>query len=250
MTQLSKIGKVFKDKLAMKYAPIGFYYTDKKPDDTIGFKKNGGGCIMPLIFASAKGRIVAFDENSMGWNCSAFYLGYRDWIFNGIENFLSNVDIPGRECERFVKTPEQAKKYVESFRFKVKSKGAAIFKPLEKFDKNEIPEVVIFFANPDQISALVFLLYYNAPEEFDRVISRFASGCGSVATIPLQLARRNEKKAVLGLNDLSARTRLPKELMTFALPYNLLLEMYNNIEESFLITGTWEKISNRCKDLS
>lgn len=240
----SKTGKIFKQKLAMQYFPVSFYFADKKPEEAVGFKKSGNGCIMPLILASAKGKIVAFDENSTGWDCLAFHLGYKDWIFPGIEYFLSHGLLMG-DCERFVKTPMLAKRYVESLKPQVKTKGAVVFKPLEEFKGSETPEVVIFFANPDQLSALVYLLYFAAPEEENRVVARFASACSSIITLPLRYARNNEKKAVWGLHDITARARLPKELMTLVLPFALLVEMSKGIKESFLCTQRWDKIAWR-----
>ena len=239
-----ELGELFKQKLALYYSPVGFYFSDKRPEEAIGFKKRGGGCIMPLVLASTRGKTVAFDENSTGWECSAFYLGYKDWIFPGIEYFLSHGPIK-RKCERFVKTPKLAKKYLESIRFKNKSNGIAIFKPMEKFCGSEIPEVVIFFANPDQLSALVFLLYFNAPEKDDLLVTRFASACGSIITLPLQYAQNGEKKAVWGLHDISARLKLPKDVMTFTVPYSLFVEMGKNIKGSFLDTERWHKIVQR-----
>jgi uncharacterized protein (DUF169 family) len=244
MIKISKIGETFKQKLAMKYSPVGFYYADQRPKEAVGFKKSGSGCIMPLILASARGKTVAFDQHSMGWDCSAFYLGYKDWIFPGIEHFLSHGFI-GRDCERFVKTPALAKQYLKSLKLQEKAKGVAVFKPLEKFGHSEIPELVIFFANPDQLSALVLLLYFDAPEAEDRLITRFASACGSIVTLPLHYARRGEKKAVWGLHDISARARLSKELMSFTVPFDLLVEMWQHIDESFLRTERWASIAQR-----
>ncbi len=198
MIKTSKIGEVFKQKLAMQYSPVGFYFADKKPEEAMGFNEPGNGCIVPLILASAKGKTVAFDENSTSWECSAFHLGYKDWIFTGIEYFLSHGGLIGRGCERFVKTPRLAKRYVESLRPQEKTRGVAVFRPLEKFSDSEKPEVVIFFANADQLSALVYLLYFDAPEEENRLVARFASACGSIITLPLRYARSGEKKSGLG----------------------------------------------------
>ncbi len=242
-----EISEIFKQKLAMQYSPIGFYFANKKPERAIGVEKPGNGCIMPLILASARGKTVAFDENSTGWECSAFHLGYKDWIFEGIEYFLSHGFL-FRACERFVKTPELAKRYVESLRPQEKTKGAVVFKPLEKFSDLEKPEVVIFFANPDQLSALVYLLYFDAPQEENRIVARFASACGSIITLPLRYARGGEKKAVWGLHDIFARARLPKELMTLAFPFDLLVEMWKEMKESFLYTERWNNIAQRIQN--
>lgn len=235
----------FKEKLGLQYSPVGFYFAENRPDAAIGFKKSGSGCIVPLILTSAKGKKVAFDENTCGWACSAFHLGYKDGIFPGIEYFLSNGFLIGRTCERFVKTPALARKYIKSVRFQEKSKGVAVFKPLEDFNDTEKPEIVIFFANPDQLSALTFLLYFSATPDENRVVTKFTSGCGSMVTLPLKYARNGERKAVWGLHDISARTRMPKDLMTMTMPFEFLVEIWQDMDKSFLITDTWGKILQR-----
>ncbi len=240
----SEIGKKFKEVLATELFPIGFHFTDKKPANTIGFKKSGAGCMMPLVYSAARGKTVAFDENSVGWSCSPFYLGYTEWIRKGIEYYLSHGPI-GSNCERFVKTPKLAKEHVESMRLPERSKGVAVFKPLEQFIVNETPELVTFFANPNQLSALTFLLYYDAPPNEERVVTRFTSACGAVASLPLQIARSGEYKAVWGGHDLSARARLPKDLMTMTFPYSVIENMYTNIDESFLRTELWAKLTRK-----
>jgi uncharacterized protein (DUF169 family) len=245
MIKPAKIGEDFKTKLAMQYSPVGFYFADKIPEGAGTIRNPGIGCIMPRILASAKGKTYAFDEKTTGQECSAFFLGFRDWIFPGVQYFLSHGPLVGRLCEHFVKTPRLAKKYLESIRFREKSKGAAVFKPLDQFTDAEKPEIVIFFANADQLSALVYLTYYSAPLENDRVVTGFASGCGSTVTLPLQYARKGVKKAVWGLHDISARANLPRDLMTFTVPYELLVEMWKDAEESFLSTGTWDRIAQR-----
>ncbi|MCU7494167.1 MAG: DUF169 domain-containing protein [Ignavibacteria bacterium] len=245
MTSTSNIGQEFKEKLALKYSAVGLYHDKSKPLDALELKKPGQGCVMPFIFQSAKGKTFAFSENTMGFACSAFYFGYKDWIFPGIENFLSCGPFPGRECERFVKNPELTKKYLEGIRMENKTEGYTILKPLENFTQDEIPEVVIFFANADQLSALSFLAYYDAPEREDRVITRFASACAASVMMPLQHALKNEDKAVWGMHDISARAKLPADLMTFALPFNFLRKIHESLNESFLSTHQWEVIRQR-----
>ncbi|MDR3626679.1 MAG: DUF169 domain-containing protein, partial [Ignavibacteriaceae bacterium] len=85
----------------------------------------------------------------------------------------------------------------------------------------------------------------DAPEEDDRIVGRFASACAAVTTVPLKYARTNQKKAVWGLHDISVRPKLPKDLMTLTFPFELLAEMWINIEESFLTTDRWNKVARR-----
>lgn len=240
-----EIGIKFKEELGLNFLPIGMYYTDRKPENAVGFNKKGNGCIIPLIFSSAKGKTVAFDKDSTGWNCSAFYLGYDEWIFEGIECFLSDSDVYGRTPERFVKTKEQAKSYVESLKPKVINDKVTVFKPLEEFENDETPETVTFFVNADQLSGLVFLLHYNAPEKDDIITTSFASGCGSIVTFPMKYKSEGKAKAVWGIHDISARLRIPKELMTLTIPFELLVCIYRDLDQSFVITDNWKKIKER-----
>ena len=115
---------------------------------------------------------------------------------------------------------------------------------MELFTKNEKPEIVIFFANADQLSALVYLVSFGAPAE-ERIITQFASACMSIFTVPLKYANEGKKRAVWGLHDVSARKNLPKDIMSFSLTYNLFMEVYNNINDSFIMTENWEKLKHR-----
>ncbi len=244
MENISVSAKKIKDMLGMEFFPVGLYYSKERPEDSLFFKEKGKGCIMPLIFSAAKGKTVSVDADSTGWNCSAFYFGYADWIFEGIEYYLSD-GLEGRECERFVKEPSEVKKYLETLRFSERVRAVTVLKPLENFTAGEKPEVVIFFVNADQLSALTFLVYYNSPLSDDRVITRFVSACGAAVTLPLKYRSENKLKAVTGLNDISARLRLPKELMTFSMPVELYEEIFGYAEESFLGTSQWKRILER-----
>lgn len=244
MKDFESISLDFREKLGMNVSPVGVLLTDKLPEDAFHFKKKGSGCVANMIYNSAKGKIFAFDKNTTGLPCSAFYLGYTDWIFEGIEQFLSNECAWGREPERFIKTPELAKKFVESYLRKPHRKGAIVFKPLEFFADDEKPKLVIFFVNADQASALQYLISFEAPRE-ERIITRFASACMSVFTVPIEYAEKGEKKAVWGFHDISQRRKIPKEIMSMTLTYPLFEEICGNIEESFLLTEQWEKLKRR-----
>ncbi len=244
MYDLKKAGLDLKEKLGMKLSPVGVFFTNEIPEGALHFKKKGSGCITPLIFKSAQGKTVAFDDDTTGWPCSSFYLGYSDWIFPGIEKFLSNEGVHGREPERFMKDPETAKRFVESFIPESKRQGAIVFKPLEQFTDNEKPEIVIFFANPDQLSALVYLIQFGAPDE-ERIVTKMASACISIFTSPMRYAQKGEKKAVWGLHDISVRKLIPKDLMTLTLTYDLFTEVYENMNDSFIQTGNWAKLRSR-----
>jgi uncharacterized protein (DUF169 family) len=248
MSNNKKIAEKLKDALALQYEPIGLYYSDEYPEDAINKNEKFDGCIVPLIFSSAKGKIVAFNKNNAGRDCAAFFLGYQDWIFKGIEYFLSDGVVFGRNGERFVKTNKQAKAYLESLKPKSINNKVSVFKPLENFEEDECPEIVIFFVNPDELSGLVYLLHYNSPDKDDIIRTGFQSGCGSVVTLPMKYKNEGKSKAVMGMHDISVRSRLPKDIMTLTLPFELVNDIYHEIDSSFVITDNWGKIKERNRE--
>jgi uncharacterized protein (DUF169 family) len=241
------ISNQFTERFQFEYNPVGLYFSTSLPEKHISVGKNGNGCIAPLILQSAKGKTVVFYNDHFGWPCSAYYLGYTDWIFPGIENYLSVVDIPNRGCEKFIKTPDLAREYIQSLNLEPKSEGFAIYKPLAEFTKDEHPEVIIFFCNPDQISGLTFLTYFDNPLSSDRIVTMFSSSCASVAAIPLKMSRTGEMKAICGFHDISARARHSKNILSMAFTPKLFEEMVKNMKESFLYAEQWDKIRDRNK---
>lgn len=240
------IAKAFTDALKLdKYKLCGVYFSDEKPENALELKKKGNGCIVPLILKASTGIPVVFAEESTGWPCSAFYLGFQDTIFEGIEYFLSNKDDFRRPCERFIQNPALAKAFVDNVHPVKPNKHYLVVKPLEDFLPDEEPESVLFFVNADQLSALVFLSHYDAPGSMDRVLAPFASACMALVTLPLKLARNNEHKAVTGLFDISARTRMPKDLLSFAMPYSFLKKLAGFLPESFATSHNWGTLKDR-----
>jgi uncharacterized protein (DUF169 family) len=246
MNSIAEIASLYKEKLGLKYEPVGIYFEDKMPDEAVSFKNKGNGCIAPLIFKAASGKTVAIDINSTGFPCSAFYLGYQEWIFPGIENFLSAGPFPGRECERLIDSAETAKEYVKSFVPQNINKKVMVFKPI-KGDNGCKPEAVILFVNPDQLSALTYLAHFDKPGAQDRVVAQLASACASMVTMPLRFAREEKLTAFWGLQDISCRTSFPSNILSFSLPVKFFELIGSFIPESFIMTERWEKVLNRIK---
>lgn len=242
----NQIAKDFTEALKLnKYKPCGVYFSNNKPENALELKKKGNGCIVPLILKASTGVPVVFAEESTGWPCSAFYLGFQDTIFEGIEFFLSNKDDFWRPCERFIQNPGLAKTLIENIQPVKPTKHYLVVKPLEDFTNDEEPESVLFFVNADQLSAMVFLSHYDAPGSMDRVLSPFASACMALVTLPMKLTRKKEEKAVTGLFDIAARTRMPSDLLSFAMPYTFLKKLAKFLPESFVTTHNWKTIKER-----
>ena len=246
MMNPTEIAKSFTEALKLeKYKICGVYFSDEKPTNSLELKKKGSGCIVPMILKASTGIPLVVTEESTGWPCSAFYLGFQDTIFEGIEYFLSNKDDFWRPCERFIQSPALAKSLINNIHPVKPEKHYLVVKPLEDFGADEEPESVLLFVNADQLSALVFLSHYDAPESMDRVLAPFASSCMALITLPLKLARNKEEKAVIGNFDISARTRMPADLLSFAMPYIFLKKLAEILPESFLTTENWNTLKER-----
>ena len=77
------------------------------------------------------------------------------------------------------------------------------------------------------------------------VSAPFGSGCSSIVKFPLLEARSQHPKCILGLFDVSARPFVPGHTLTFTVPWQRFSEMMGNMQESFLITPSWEEVSKR-----
>ena len=106
------------------------------------------------------------------------------------------------------------------------------------------PAVVIFFAVPDILSGLFTLTGYEESQR-EAVIAPFCAGCASIVMHPFLEKDRERPRGVLGMFDVSARPFAHKETLSFALPLKKFSRMVADMEESFLITGSWAKVQKR-----
>jgi len=160
-------------------------------------------------------------------------------------DFLSNNDDFWRPCEKFIQNPALAKVFVDNVHPVKPDKLYVVVKPLEDFVSDEEPESVLFFVNADQLSALVFLSHFDTPGSMDRVLAPFASSCMALVTLPMKLAKNKEDKAVIGNFDIAARTRIPADLLSFAIPYSFLTKLAEFLPESFVTTHNWGILKDR-----
>jgi hypothetical protein len=105
--------------------------------------------------------------------------------------------------------------------------------------------VIVFLADPDQLSALVVLANYGRGDNLN-VIAPFAAGCQQIGILPYREARSERPRAVIGLTDISARKNLKKQLdrnvLSFAVPWRMFEEMEDDVEGSFLLKETWRAL--------
>lgn len=236
--------KQFREILGLQESPLGIYYTNDEPEG-ITPKTGIHLCMIGFLKKARKsGKTVYFDKNHFGCPGGAYYMGFLKLPMPNIEHFLS-CGIPGQmEGERYIKTPELAKKYIEKVKPRPAPAAYCAFKSIEKFQRDERPEIVVFFASPDTLSGLFTLTNY-ALECTDGVYTPFGSGCSTLLTHPLKEAGKEEPRAILGMFDVSARPMVEKDVMTLSMPYSVFLKLVENVSGSFLQTESWKKVLQR-----
>jgi uncharacterized protein (DUF169 family) len=226
--------------------PVCFYYTDEvKGAETVKWAC-GHRCIMGDLIKVGKGKSIYFDAESIGCFGGKRYLGFSDEIMPNFEYFLS-CGIPGKlEGERYKKTPELVKELMEKVPVYKATCKFIVFKRWDMIEEWDEPAAVIFFARPDVLSGLFTLANFDEAEQ-NGVFAPFAAGCGSIVQYPYLEGDCERPRGVLGMFDVSARPFVPENCLTFAAPMNKFAEMVDNMDESFLITGSWAKVNRRIR---
>ena len=266
----SKIAKA----LNLKYQPVAIVWSDEKPEKAMVFKEGKFGCVMWMLAAAAKGKTAAFDKKTYGCWGGGVGVGFGNQYLNfpaGIDCFYYFLSIgnnsweKGRqmankiepvagkdfvekflEGEGYMNSPELVKQFIDNMPIMEVPKKYVIFKPLSDIvPEKEEPQVIVFIADPDQLSALTVLAKYGRPGN-DNVIVPFGAGCQQIGIFAYREAQSESPRAVLGLTDLSARNNLKKLLdrnvFSFTVPWRMFKEMEDNVEGSFLQKNTWASL--------
>ena len=261
--------------IQIKCQPVALLWSNEKPQGAMQFQNGKWGCIMWLVAHAAKGKSAVADAKTFGCFGGGVGLGFGNQYKNfpggedGFCHFLSDGNANnegGKELaekikpfmhaeaydnflhgERYVKTPVLVGKFLESLPLTEIPEQYVIFQPLDTVDTNkEKPQTIIFFVNPDQLSALVVLANYGRGDN-ENVIIPYAAGCQTIGIYPYREAKSAKPRAVVGLTDISARVYIRKQLgdnhlMTFSAPFALFEEMEQNVSGSFLERHTWQSL--------
>jgi hypothetical protein len=265
--------------ISIKFQPVALIWSDQRPAEAVQFQEGKWGCIMWLAAAAAKGKVAVCDRETFGCFGGGVGMGFGDQYMNfpgGKECFCHFLSAGNKQWdqgqqaaekvkpflrkeaydnfvsgERYIKTPQRVQQFIESLPITDIPAEYVIFKPLSDFDPDqETPQTIIFFVDPDQLSALVVLANYDRPDNHN-VIIPYAAGCQTIGIYPYQEAKAERQRAVVGLTDLSARVNIRKQLedhlMTFAVPLAMFEEMEQNVTGSFLERPTWQALRSAKK---
>jgi uncharacterized protein (DUF169 family) len=224
--------------------PITFYYTDKEVRAEQMKPTSSHRCVIGDLVRVREGTSIVYDAKSIGCFGGKRYLGFSQTIAPNFEYFLS-CGIPGKlEGERYKKSPELVKEVMKQQAEFTAPTEFIVFKRWDLLEQSDTPEVVIFFARPDVLAGLFTLANYDQAEP-NGVFAPFSAGCGSIVQYPYLEAKSKRPRGVIGMFDVSARPFVPEDMLTFSAPMNKFIQMVENMAESFLITGSWQKLQRR-----
>jgi len=229
--------------------PVIFYYSDN--DAGVALVKGPKSleehrCVLADITRAARGRALAFNVDSIGCGGGRKYLGFTEVLRPNFEYFLS-YGIPGElEGEKYKKSPELVARVMKKMPKFSAPAPFIIFKRWDKIEKNDDPDVVIFFASPDVLSGLFTLANFDGSDP-NGVFCPFGAGCSTIITYPYLEKAARPPRSVVGMFDVSARPCVPAATLTFATPFSRFVTMVGNMEESFLTTESWKKVRRRIK---
>jgi hypothetical protein len=158
--------------------------------------------------------------------------------------------IPKRDRAKFVDGERLHKNMEKAKRFMTADLPVAdiaekyvIFTPLSKVKPGEHPVVVIFLADPLQITGLVTLVG-AIREGTDPVRVPPMAACQQIGAFVYEEAKKEHPRAVLGYTDLSARENvgkiIPANMFTFAVPFSLFEEMEEEAKDGVFDGPIWK----------
>ncbi len=241
------------EALGSRYSPVAVQLTDRKPDVATQFKEGGWGCVASMLLAAAKGRVCVFDRRSYGCpgggtglgfgNCYAGFPIDRLLSTGGQTAMANGRRIDMGEGERFLATPDLARRWAESLPYREVPTEYVVFKPIGQVSEDEDVSLVHMFVNPDQLSALTTLAGFRRGA-INTSMAPWGGACQSILFAHAE-AESEAPRGVIGFFDIAQRPKLDPEILSYTVPYRMYLEMESSVEDSFLRTHAWQKLRGR-----
>jgi hypothetical protein len=224
--------------------PITYFYTDQPADPDVNNSENVNRCLIGNLDRVRQGFPFVYDVHTPGCSGGKRYSGFSQTLRPNFEYFLS-CGIPDEiEGERYKRNPELVQQYLNQHRpFDAPGKYL-VFKRWDMLTREDEPMGVIFFATGDVLGGLFTLANYDMADP-DGVITPMGAGCASIIGYPLEQAASDKPRCVLGLFDVSARPHVGRNELTFSIPIQRFIQLVGYMDESFLITGSWDKVRKR-----
>jgi uncharacterized protein (DUF169 family) len=235
--------------------PVAVLFSDEMPEAAVKFPRGKWGCVVSMFVAASRGAVVAFDSQTHGCRMGGVSLCLRDRAvepMGGLDYYLSHgrgegypADERFPEGERYIKTPELAREFIQGVPAVEIPAQYVILMPVSKVDLDrDHPVLAAMFADPDQISALHFMANYDQPG-IDNVIMPWGAGCHTLSIYPYHEAQSERPRAVIGCVDIAVRKYFDSQKLSFTVPWSMFMRMEQNVPGSFLVRDSWQQLLSR-----
>jgi len=235
--------KEFAEALSLREMPFAVFSSDVVPEGALTPKNSR--CVIGVLRLARKKKLPAVFMNHENL-CPGgrVYMNLEGAVSDFIPAFVSTGMEGVFEGERYCKSPDIVRQYLELVALKADPLPYRVFKPLDMLDESDSPEVVVFFETPDVLSGLFTLVQFE-PGETNCIIAPCGAGCAGVYTWVKRNLEEGRERAVIAGFDPSARPFMAPDELTFSIPYSVFKRLMACYRDSFLFTHSWQTIKRR-----
>ncbi len=224
--------------------PITFEYRNASASATHVPPPDGWRCFICQLGKVRNGTPLVFSAGSITCRGGLMYTGFSGERPPNFRFFLSTGKEGVVEGERYKRSPDLVDQWEQLIPpFSAEGKDL-LFTRWDQLTGNDNPDAVVFFGRPEVMSGLFTLANFDRADPFG-VICPMGAGCSSIVYYPWHEQQADDPKAVLGMFDPSARPCVPLDVMTMTFPMKKFGKIIGSMEESFLITKTWDTVKKK-----
>lgn len=182
MQNLIEIGQNIVERLALQHEPVGVtLYTDKDPlPPHIPFSGKELKSYCQALILAGEGDTFLLEREKMGCKLGTSVLGFED----NMDAYLDDGVLEKYGVGLFGTEEASAETMLKSTYLAKGKTRAALIAPLSKFE--QIPQVVIFTANSEQVMWLLYAVNYLKGGQMNLPQSGGAlGGCSDITALPL-----------------------------------------------------------------
>ncbi|WP_321493321.1 DUF169 domain-containing protein [uncultured Desulfobacter sp.] len=250
----------FLDILGLDGPVMGLFYTDQIPESGITPKPmthidllspdgdheiNWSSCLLSKVrYARRKMCPAFFDKEHYGCLGAAFFTGFKPF-YESFEPALISSGIQGQmQGERYVDCVDTGKRIYDSFKPPGADAAVLVIQPLDLFASGNRPEIVLLFPNRDSLIGLNALTVFVTGNP-DAVKIPFGMGCAALVSWPRKFKRKGDRVAVIGGFDINGIKYFKKGEFSFAVSYDLFLQMVDAWPDSMVGTRAWKRLKKQ-----
>ena len=243
------------EMLHLDLEPVGVFLGNADAECEVAPSPEKRTCVVPFLLSAARGKIAGITEEACTCPGGTVGLCFGDGFARknpNIHRMLSQgvgdeappqAPIFLKEGERFFCDEKTALKWRGALPYSDAGFPRVVLAPESRWDEVGEPDLVFVFADADRISALVTLLGFHNGRPVNTVVP-YGAACHSILFAAEQ-ARGDDPMAVMGLFDISQRTKVNAGYLSLTMPLVLWENMQRDLDKSCLTTHSWSELEKR-----